>query len=143
MPSPFPGIDPYLEARGRWSDFQPRFLTHLCEAISEHLPDSYIAQMEERVRLGRPGGDPWPNLRPAVGILRREGPARGVRLGPALALMEPVAMREERRLLAPSPPSPHRGGQLGASREHGHSGRLRRIPCATRTIRTARGTQGR
>jgi Protein of unknown function (DUF4058) len=95
MPSPFPGVDPYLEARGRWSDFHPRFLTHLCEAISEHLPESYIAQMEEQVRLGRPGDRPGPNIRPDAGILRREGPARGGRLGPAVALMEPISVELE------------------------------------------------
>ena len=51
MPSPFPGIDPYLEAQGYWGDFHPRFVTYLCDALNDILPKSYVAQLGEQVRL--------------------------------------------------------------------------------------------
>ena len=36
MPSPFPGMDPYIEACGMWADFH----SHLIEKISVQLGDS-------------------------------------------------------------------------------------------------------
>ena len=92
MPSPFPGIDPYLEARGRWSDFHPRFLTYLCDEISACLPESYVAQLEEQVQLARQEEGRMPIVRPDIGILRRDGPARGEYAGAAVGLMEPISV---------------------------------------------------
>ncbi len=51
MPSPFPGIDPYLESQHFWDDFHPSFLTYCRDALNEILPESYVAQLGERVRL--------------------------------------------------------------------------------------------
>jgi hypothetical protein len=53
MPSPFPGIDPYVEDQGRWPDFHSRFLIYSCDVIAEGLPESYVAQMNEQVHLVR------------------------------------------------------------------------------------------
>lgn len=49
MPSPFPGMDPYLEASGDWEDFHDRFLTHLSEAIMDTIPAHYFVKIQERV----------------------------------------------------------------------------------------------
>jgi Protein of unknown function (DUF4058) len=51
MPSPFPGIDPYLEGQHFWEDFHPRFLTYCSDTLNETLPQGYIAQLGERIRL--------------------------------------------------------------------------------------------
>jgi Protein of unknown function (DUF4058) len=51
MPSPFPGIDPYLESQGYWPDYHTRFMTYCCDAISDHLPESYEARLGEQLRL--------------------------------------------------------------------------------------------
>ncbi len=51
MPGPFPGVDPYLEARGYWPDFHLKFLNYLQEAIADRLPDDYEARLEVCVRL--------------------------------------------------------------------------------------------
>src|SRR5258706_326748 len=96
MPSPFPGIDPYIEARGRWADFRARFLTYVCDELSARLPEHYVAQMEEQVRLARPIDGPGPMVRPDAAILRGDGP-RGA-AAPAdrgLALLEPVSVELE------------------------------------------------
>jgi hypothetical protein len=38
MSSPFPGIDPYLEAQGFWEGFHQRYVTYLCDALNDRLP---------------------------------------------------------------------------------------------------------
>jgi len=58
VPSPFPGMDPYIESTGRWNDFHERMLTHFCELLLELVPDSYDVSVEERVTsISVPGGD--------------------------------------------------------------------------------------
>lgn len=51
MQNPFPGIDPYVEASGRWRDFHSRFMNAWCEAIAENLPDDYDARLEEQLSI--------------------------------------------------------------------------------------------
>lgn len=47
MPSPFPGMDPYLEQR--WGDFHARLVTYVADALQPGLPADLRARMEERV----------------------------------------------------------------------------------------------
>ncbi len=49
MPSPFPGIDPFVEAQGRWTDFHPRLIFMICDELNDHLPGDYLAQIGERL----------------------------------------------------------------------------------------------
>jgi hypothetical protein len=51
MPTPFPGMDPYLESEGEWLDFHTRFLTHWSEAIANAIPEDYEVRIEERLRV--------------------------------------------------------------------------------------------
>lgn len=51
MPSPFPGIDPYLESPLYWQDFHERFLPYAAEVLQPQLPDRYRARIGERVIL--------------------------------------------------------------------------------------------
>ena len=51
MPSPFPGIDPYVEAQGSWGDFHPSFITYCCDSLNELLPDRYVASSANRFVL--------------------------------------------------------------------------------------------
>ena len=47
MPSPFPGMNPYLERPGRWTDFHQRFLVHAADAlVAQLLPDYYVSGEE-------------------------------------------------------------------------------------------------
>lgn len=45
MPSPFPGVDPYVEAVGLWEAFHPGLLTYCRDALNEILPSHYAASM--------------------------------------------------------------------------------------------------
>ena len=41
MPSPFPGVDPFLEASGLWEGFHERLIIHLSDLLSERVPKRY------------------------------------------------------------------------------------------------------
>jgi hypothetical protein len=51
MPSPFPGMDPYLEAQGRWPGFHNVLIAYCSEVLNRELPESYVAQTDERIAL--------------------------------------------------------------------------------------------
>ncbi len=52
MPSPFPGMDPYLEAH--WGDIHHRIINYACDAIQDQLPGDLFARMEERIYVQSP-----------------------------------------------------------------------------------------
>ena len=49
MPSPFPGMDPYLEDPGLWPDFHHRFISIASDLIAEQIRPKYFVRIEERV----------------------------------------------------------------------------------------------
>lgn len=51
MPSPFPGMDPYLEESACWADFHTTFIICLRNALNERLPDRYDSRIEERITV--------------------------------------------------------------------------------------------
>jgi hypothetical protein len=75
MPSPYPGIDPYLESQGYWPDFHTRFMTYCCDALNDQLPDSYEARLGEQLRLIERGDPVARTVLPDVTIVEG-GPAR-------------------------------------------------------------------
>jgi hypothetical protein len=56
MPGPFPGMDPYLEARAVWPTFHKPFLTQLMYDLNAILPSGYLARQDERVYLATEDG---------------------------------------------------------------------------------------
>lgn len=91
MPSPFPGMDPYLESRAYWRDFHQRFITYLAEALNERLPPDYFAKIDERVVI-----QPWRDLFiPDMTIFKHTGSeyvAQRVRSGAAVAEFDPPVL---------------------------------------------------
>lgn len=49
MPSPFPGMDPYLENPGLWPDVHHRLITIASDRLGELLRPKYLVRIEERV----------------------------------------------------------------------------------------------
>ena len=49
MPSPFPGMNPYLEQDDVWHDFHERFLPAAAEAIGAQVQPDYIVKIVEHV----------------------------------------------------------------------------------------------
>ena len=54
MPSPFPGMDPYLEAH--WRDIHTRLIIYASDALQAVLPTGLRARVEESVLLETPLG---------------------------------------------------------------------------------------
>ena len=93
MRSPFPGMDPYLEDQGRWPDFHASTITYCRDALSDCLPDDYVAQMGEEVRVvtWREGHDR--SMRPDVAIVRHGGSGGPEPAGGGMvATLEPIAI---------------------------------------------------
>ena len=51
MPSPFPGMDPYLESPQVWPDFHSRFINVMSEQLVPLVRPRYSVRIEERVYL--------------------------------------------------------------------------------------------
>ena len=49
MPSPFPGMDPYLEAPQFWSAFHNRLIVALADEIAPRLRPKYYVEIETRI----------------------------------------------------------------------------------------------
>lgn len=49
MPSPFPGMDPYLETPGLWPDVHHRLITAASDFLNPQLRPKYYVRVEERV----------------------------------------------------------------------------------------------
>ncbi|MBM3979813.1 MAG: DUF4058 family protein [Planctomycetes bacterium] len=84
MPSPFPGMDPYLEHPAHWSGFHTRFIVASSAAISRVLPRGYYADVEQHVWLE--GDDPdgcEPFAKPDGYVAKTEGGGSAAAMPPA------------------------------------------------------------
>ena len=71
MPSPFPGMNPWLEQDALWHDFHQRLLTAMSDAIAIEISPRYYVALEEHVYIHEP---PEPRVRflgrPDLAIVR-------------------------------------------------------------------------
>jgi hypothetical protein len=51
MPSPFPGMDPYLEEPTLWPDVHGRLINAASELLLAQLRPKYFVQIDERLYL--------------------------------------------------------------------------------------------
>ena len=51
MPSPFPGMDPYIEACGLWGDFHDKLIGELERTLAKALPPRYVTRIRERTYI--------------------------------------------------------------------------------------------
>src|SRR5260221_8055952 len=54
MPSPFPGMNPYLEQEDVWHDFHQRFIPALAAALAPQLRPDYIVKVDTHVYVHEP-----------------------------------------------------------------------------------------
>lgn len=99
MPSPFPGMDPFIEAQ-KWETFHHRFINQLGDMLVALLRPKYEVNPEERIYVEtRPGKRR--SLRADVAVSRRTGFHAATLPGPALLDVEPslftLPMPEEER----------------------------------------------
>src|SRR5438046_2302924 len=92
MPSPFPGMDPYLETPAFWSDFHASFITYWRDALSDCLPSNYEARIDEKVNLVEVLPSRRRLLEPDVALTQR-GRSSAPSPAPAgVATLEPVTL---------------------------------------------------
>ena len=88
MPSPFPGMDPYLERPGIFPDLHDSLIVFLRDSINEQLPEPYFAAISSRVWIE----DTRRRIEPDVNVLRPQtnGPGAGrcVGGGPARDILQ-------------------------------------------------------
>ena len=70
MPSPFPGMNPYLEQTDVWHDFHQRFVSRLGDEIAHRIRPAFVTKVDENVYIHELEEDPRLLLgRPDVAVL--------------------------------------------------------------------------
>jgi hypothetical protein len=92
MPSPFPGMDPYLESPAIWPDVHHRLISGIQEALNPNLRPRYVARVELRVYISDdddPGRQALvPDMRVETSPSRKGAKKR--KTEPAFAATEPL-----------------------------------------------------
>jgi len=74
MPSPFPGMDPYLEAPDVWPDFHDALAATIRVDLNRTLPRPYYARLVMRPEIGIVGEEPQGRIVPDVAVVRASLP---------------------------------------------------------------------
>ena len=78
MPSPFPGMDPYIEHPEVWSDFHGDFAAEIRAELNKVIQPRYVARLTPRVTYEIVAIDDTRNVRPDVGIWQPRPAAEAV-----------------------------------------------------------------
>jgi hypothetical protein len=92
MRSPFPGLDPYIEASRLWEDFHNHLIEDTARQMAGVAPERYVVRTGERsylVLIESNGKESYPFL-PDVGITKPRGGKKGTKKG-GTVLAEPAA----------------------------------------------------
>jgi hypothetical protein len=57
MPSPFPGMNPYLEQPEVWHDFHQAFITALRSALTPQIRPNYVARIDDHIYIHELAGE--------------------------------------------------------------------------------------
>lgn len=102
MPSPFPGMDPYLEHPTLWPGVHQRFITYTGDMLNAVLPPRYVASIGERLYVVQPARHVYPDIvvleHPSALTLPEQSAGETVvevaSDPPFLLTIEPAEMRE-------------------------------------------------
>lgn len=73
MPSPFPGMNPYLEQADVWHDFHQRLITRIADELTPAIRPKYVAKIDENVYIHELSGEERHLLgRPDVAVLTNQ-----------------------------------------------------------------------
>lgn len=93
MISPFPGMDPYIEACGMREDFHSHLIEHISADLAERVPPKYVVRTGERnyvVLVNQEGGTERRRFKPDVGVYSAGGGSAA-----AVAEIEPASDEED------------------------------------------------
>src|SRR6267143_2050104 len=85
MPSPFPGMDPYLEAPDIWPDLLDALASEIRGHLNRVLPAPYYARLEMRPEIGILEEGNGRRIVADVGIARSARPPVGPSAATAIA----------------------------------------------------------
>lgn len=93
MPSPFPGMDPYIETPELWPDFQINLAAEIRAALNGSVQPRYFARLTasdtyEIIEVAQPRG-----VRPDVGVWQPQPPRREALGGAAVITPAPAESR--------------------------------------------------
>ena len=88
MKSPFPGMDPYLEAR--WSNVHVLMIGAITAAMNQSLPTGLQARPEEEIRIESLAGERLQSYRGDVTVLDRGSADDTVKSHGGIAVAEPI-----------------------------------------------------
>jgi hypothetical protein len=93
MKSPFPGMDPYIEACGLWEDFHDDLIHAIKQNIAPRLPDGYLARTGVRsyIVLMETEGKDENRAKPDITITQPARPKKPRKRNGVVAVAEPDA----------------------------------------------------
>jgi hypothetical protein len=101
MASPFPGMDPFIEACGLWEDFHNSIISHMAIQLADAAPENYIVRTGERsylVLVNAEGKQAYPFL-PDVSVTEPRSRKTGGQKG-GTAVAEPAVAERQHVLRA-------------------------------------------
>lgn len=93
MPSPFPGMNPYLEQPAFWSSFHSRLIVAIADALAPQLRPKYYIEVETRSYLSTLDEDLLIGIPDGV-VLSAKSPTDPPHRGEAIAVMTPSRPRQ-------------------------------------------------
>src|SRR5260370_1944633 len=95
MPSPFPGMNPYLEQSGAWHEFHEAFVNRAGDALEAQVGENYIVRTDSHIYLeDEPEGSQRLIGRHDVGIVTPENPLTAASGASVLAPLQVQAPQE-------------------------------------------------
>lgn len=94
MPSPFPGMDPFIEGQ-KWADFHHGFIAVMREFLVSRMRPRYEVSVEERVYVEHAPNGQLEVIRPDLTVLEREGqeaPSKGAGATATVVAVAPVVL---------------------------------------------------
>src|SRR5262245_3558673 len=93
MPSPFPGMDPYIESPELWSDFHNNLASEIQAQLNQFIQPNYFARLTpyvtyEAIEVGKTFG-----IRPDVGVWHLQETPFEYTLTPTAVAPSPVESR--------------------------------------------------
>lgn len=76
MPSPFPGMNPYIEQADAWVDFHNKFINTLADWVNERTGDDYFAKVEDQIYIHELPPDLWRPLGRADVAVKPSAPTK-------------------------------------------------------------------
>ena len=82
MPSPFPGMDPYLEDRHLWPSVHHRLISAISDMLTAQVAPHFYVTIEERVYITSPDEDDALPVVPDVYLVQQSLPTAGAHTAP-------------------------------------------------------------